>query len=102
MASRQHSGTKLPQDGENPLGDGNTSLRGRDRYAVWFMRGLQADTIQAAGRIAVTIGNGVIAPLLCEEFTLFHAEVATTSMRVEHQQMIVEPTCCARENVRKR
>ena len=39
--------------------------------------------------------------LLCEEFTLFHAEILTSEAR-EHQQMIVETTCCVRENVRKR
>jgi hypothetical protein len=44
--------------------------------AVWFMRGLQC--------------------LLCEEFTLFRAE------SWKHQQMIVETTCSARENVRMR
>ena len=52
--------------------------------AVWFMRWLRADTIQAAGRIAVTIGNDVIAPLLCEEPTLFHGEIATRRWRSEN------------------
>ena len=63
--------------------------------------GSSADTIQAAGRIAVTIGNDVIAPLLCEEFTLFRGELATTALQVEHQ-MIIEPTYCASDNVRMR
>ena len=50
--------------------------------AVWFMRRLQC--------------------LFCEEFTLSRAEIATDAELWEHQQMIVETTCCARENVRKR
>ena len=66
------------------------------------MRWLQRHTIQAAGRIAVTIGNDVIAPLLCEEFTRFRGELATTARQVEHQQMIIEPTYCAGDNVRMR
>jgi hypothetical protein len=47
-----------PQDGENPLGDGNTTAarEGAD-MAVWFMRRLQCP--------------------LCEESTLFQAEFAT-------------------------
>ena len=36
--------------------------------------------------------------LLCEESTLFHVEIATDAEQWEHQQMIVETTCCAREN----
>jgi hypothetical protein len=39
--------------------------------------------------------------LLCEEFTLFHAEILTSEER-ERQQMIVETTRCAGENARKR
>ena len=35
-----------------------------------------------------------------EEFTLFHAEVATDIGRVGTPQTIVETTCCARESVR--
>jgi hypothetical protein len=76
--------------------------------AVWFTRWLQcadtilADTMLAADGIAITIGNDVIAPLLCEKFTLFRAEIVTTPEKWEHQQMIVETTCCARENVRMR
>jgi len=62
---------------------------------VGFKRWLQRDTIQAAGRIVVAIGNDVIAPLLCEEFNLFRGELATTAVQVEHQQMIIEPTYCA-------
>ena len=42
------------------------------------MRLLQcADTIQTADGIAITIGNDVVAPLRCEEFTLSRAEIAT-------------------------
>ena len=42
------------------------------------MRWLQcADTIQTADGIAITIGNDVVAPLLCEKFTLSRAEIAT-------------------------
>jgi hypothetical protein len=41
------------------------------------MRWLQcADTIQAADGLAMTIANDVIAPLRCEEITLFRAEIA--------------------------
>ena len=51
--------------------------------AVGFIRWLQcADTIQAAGGIAITIGNDVIPPLRGEEFALFHAEIATDVGRV--------------------
>ena len=56
-------------------------------------------TIQTADGIARTIGNDVIAGLLFEEFTLFRAAGAG---KWEHQQMIVETTCCIRENVRMR
>ena len=66
--------------------------------AVGSWAGCSADTIQAAGRIAITIGNDVIAPLLCEEFTLLRGELATTAL--QHQQMIVGPTHCAGDNVR--
>jgi len=44
---------------------------------VVFMRWLQRNTIQAAGGIAVTTGNDLIAPLLCKEFALFRGELAT-------------------------
>ncbi len=45
---------------------------------VGFMHWLQrADTIQTADGTAIMIGNGVIAPLLCQEFTLFRAAIAT-------------------------
>ena len=41
--------------------------------------------------------------LLCEECALFCAEICHSTLEVvEHQQMIVETTCCARENVRMR
>jgi hypothetical protein len=50
--------------------------------AVWFMRWPQC--------------------LLCDEFTLFDAEIASGAGRLEYQQMIVETTCCARENARVR
>jgi hypothetical protein len=70
--------------------------------AVGFTRWLQcADTIPTAGGIAMTIGNDVIAPLRREEFTLSRAGIATGA-GVKHQQMIVETTCCARENMRMR
>jgi hypothetical protein len=84
MASRQHSGQALHKTGKTPLGDGNTTAAREDAdMAVWFMRRLQC--------------------LLCEESTLFHAEIATDagSLR-EHQQTTVETTCCARENARMR
>jgi hypothetical protein len=58
MPSRQHSGTRLYlQDGENPLGDGDT-IAAREGFgmAVWSMRWLQSP--------------------LCEEFTQFHVEIA--------------------------
>jgi hypothetical protein len=67
--------------------------------AVGFIRWLQcADTIPTADGIAITIGNDVIAPLRREEFTLSRAGIATGA-GVKHQQMIVETTCCARENM---
>ena len=69
---------------------------------VGCMRWLQRNTIQAAGGIAVTTGNDVIAPLLCKGFALFRGELATTALQVEHQQMIIEPTYCAGDNVRMR
>ena len=37
---------------------------------------------------------------LCEEFSLFRGELATTALQVEHQQMITEPTYCARVRMR--
>ena len=69
---------------------------------VGLTRWLQRNTIQAVGGIAVTTGNDVIAPLLCKEFALFRGELATTALQVEHQQMIIEPTYCARCRVRMR
>jgi hypothetical protein len=70
--------------------------------AVGFIRWLQcADAIPIADGIAITIGNDVIAPLRREEFTLSRAAIATGA-GVKHQQMIVETTCCARENIRMR
>jgi hypothetical protein len=48
-----------------------------------FMRGLRcADTIQTANGIAMRVGSDVIAPVLCEEFTLFRAEIRTDAARV--------------------
>jgi hypothetical protein len=69
---------------------------------VGFMCWLQRRHDSGRRCIAVTIGNDVIAPLLCEEFTLFRGELATTALQVEHQQMIIEPTYCAGDNVRMR
>jgi hypothetical protein len=37
-----------------------------------------------------------------QEFALFRGELATTPLQVEHQQMIIEPTYCARCRVRMR
>jgi len=42
----------------------------------------------------------VVAPLFCKEFALFRGELATTVLQVEHQQMIIEPTYCARVRMR--
>ena len=47
-------------------------------------------------------GSDVIAPLLCKEFARFCGELATTALQVQHQQMIIEPTYCARCCVRMR
>jgi hypothetical protein len=69
---------------------------------VGFMRWLQRRHDPGRRSYAVTIGNDVIAPPLCEEFTLFRGELATTALQVEHQQMIIEPTSCAGDNVRMR
>jgi len=73
------------------------SLRGRDRYDG-RVHALAAAPTRSRPPV-VTIGNDVIAPLLCEEFTLFRGELATTALQVEHQQMIIEPTYCAGDNV---
>jgi hypothetical protein len=79
-------------------------LRGRGPvWAVWFMRWLRrADTIQTADGIAVTIGNDGVARLLGEEFTLFALKPLPTPEARERQKMIVETTCCTRDNVRMR
>jgi hypothetical protein len=65
----------------------------------WLRR---ADTIQTADGIAVTIGNDVVVRLLGEEFTLFAPKSPLTPEDWEHQQMIVETTCCTCKNVRMR
>jgi hypothetical protein len=82
MASRQHSGTQaLYKTGKTRAATATPLLRGRGAdMAVWLMRRLQC--------------------LPCEQFTLFHAEIATTAGDREHRQMIVETTCC--ESVRMR
>ena len=71
MTSRQHSGTRLfSQDGENPLSDGDTiAAREGAGMAVWIMRWLQ-----------------------CEEFTLFHVQIATDAR-------VRTPTNDRRDNV---
>jgi hypothetical protein len=70
---------------------------------VWFMRRLHCgDAIQTVDGIAITFGNDVVASLRCEEFTLFRAGSPPALKEWEHQQMIVETTCCARESVRMR
>jgi len=67
------------------------------------MRGLQCgDPIQTADGIAIAGGNDVVAPLACEEFTRFRAEIARDAETVKTPKMIVETTCCAREPVRTR
>jgi hypothetical protein len=67
------------------------------------MRGLQCgDPIQTADGIAIAMGDAVVAPLACEEFTRFCAEIAPDAETVTTPKMIVETTCCARENVRMR
>ena len=53
---------------------------------VGFMRWLQRNTVQGGSGIAATTGNDVIAPPLCKEFAPFRGELATTALRVEHQQ----------------
>jgi hypothetical protein len=48
------------------------------------MRGLQCgDPIQTADGIAIAGGNGIVAPLTCEKFTRFRAEIATDAETVE-------------------
>jgi len=77
----------------------------RGRGPVWLLVHALAAVgraIPTADGIAVIIRNDGIAPLLCEEFTVFRAEIATDAGRCEHQQMIVETTGSARENVRVR
>ncbi|MEH2567044.1 hypothetical protein [Bradyrhizobium sp. AZCC 2289] len=69
---------------------------------VGFMRWQQRRRDPGRPWYAVATGSDVIAPLLCKEFTLFRGELATTALQVEHQQMIIEPTYCARCRVRMR
>jgi hypothetical protein len=58
------------------------------------MRGLQcADPIQTADGIAIAGGNDVVAPLRCDEFTRFRAEIAPGAETVTTPKMIVETTC---------
>ena len=58
--------------------------------------------IQAAGRIAVTIGSDAIVPLPREERPLARGELATPALQVEGHQRIIEPMQCARCRVRMR
>jgi hypothetical protein len=60
MTPRQHSGTKLSIDGENPPGDGNTiaGLEGTG-MAVWFMRWLQCTGAGTAGTPTNDRGDNV-------------------------------------------
>lgn len=58
------------------------------------MSGLQCgDPIRTADGIAITGGNDVVAPLRCDEFTRFRAEIATYAETVTTPKMIVETTC---------
>jgi hypothetical protein len=66
----------------------------------WPLR--RADTIQTADGIAVTIGNDVVARLPGEEFALSAPKPPLMLEAWEHQSMMVESTCCPRENVRMR
>jgi hypothetical protein len=66
------------------------------------MRRLQcADPIQTVDGIAILIGSDV-APLACEEFTRFRAEIVPGAETAGTLKMIVETTRCARESVRRR
>ncbi|MGX1320558.1 hypothetical protein AB7M17_004011 [Bradyrhizobium sp. USDA 377] len=56
--------------------------------------------IQAAGRMAVTIGSDAIVPLHREERPLVRGELATPALQAEHHQMIIEPMQCAGINAR--
>jgi hypothetical protein len=67
---------------------------------VGFMRWQQRRRDPCRRWIAVTTGSDIIAPLFCKEFALFRDELATTALQVEHQQMIIEPTYCARVRMR--
>ena len=58
--------------------------------------------IQAAGRIAVTIGSDAIAPLPREDRTLVRGELATPALQVEHHRIIIEPMHCVGINARMR
>jgi hypothetical protein len=84
MTSRQHSGTQaLHKTGKTRAATATPLLRGRGAdMAVWFMRRLRC--------------------LPCEQFALFHAQIAIGAGRPTHRQMIVETTCCAREKARMR
>jgi hypothetical protein len=51
------------------------------------MRGLQCgDPIQTADGVAILIGNDVVAPLACEEFTRFRAEIAAWRQNRDNAQ----------------
>jgi hypothetical protein len=67
------------------------------------MRGLQCgDPIQTADGIAIAGGNDVVAPLACDEFNRFRAEIVPGAETVGTPKMIVETTRCAREPGRMR
>jgi hypothetical protein len=72
-----------PQDGENPLGDGNTiAAREGANMAVWSMRRLQG--------------------LLCEESTLFHAKFGADAPSLRTPKITVVATCFAHGSARTR
>jgi hypothetical protein len=51
------------------------------------MRGLQcADPIQTVDGIAIAGGNDVVAPLACEEFTRFRAEIGPGAKSRQRQK----------------
>ena len=105
MASRRHSGTKLLQDEENSLGDGNTIAAWEGTgMPVWFGRWLQgADTLQTADGIAITIRRDFsVRPPAGRLLPYPAATGHRRRKRINTRHMIVETTRCTHENARMR
>ena len=104
MASRRHSGTKLLQDEENSLGDGNTIAAWEGTgMPVWFERRLQGADLQTDDGIAITIRRDFSArPLAGRLLPSPSATGHRRRKRINTRHMIVETTRCTQENARMR